>query len=83
MSVRDGQGTVLFSQSDVPTTAIGHDTPTFSPPLQAQVLIIAIDTCSLGATGDNVAIDNIAFCQFSAPNPVESKIWCGVKTFYR
>ncbi|MDH4038701.1 MAG: hypothetical protein OEX18_14000 [Candidatus Krumholzibacteria bacterium] len=83
VSVRDGAGTELFSQTDVQITNTGHDTFSFAPALQGQVLIIAIDTQNLGSRSDDIAIDNITFGQIASPNPVESKTWGGVKALFR
>lgn len=83
ISVRDGSGGVLFNVDDVTVTATGHDTYVFSPPLEARTIVIAIDTHNLGTFSDDVAIDNIAFSQVSAPLPVETRTWGGVKALYR
>jgi hypothetical protein len=83
VSVRDGYGNVLFSASDVPVAATGHDTYTFDPPLQGHVLIVAFDAHNLGTLSDDIAIDNIAFSQTSDTLPVHTSTWGAVKALYR
>jgi hypothetical protein len=83
VTVRDGQGNVLFSAPGAQIPSSGHGVFAFDPPLEAPVLIIAVDSHNLGTFSDNIGIDNISFGQISAPMPVRSTTWGKVKALYR
>lgn len=68
VSVRDGGGNVLFSQTNAHIEGDGGGPRRThfdfsSDPLSASVLIIAFDSSNLGGNADNIGIDNIRFGQ--------------------
>jgi len=83
VSVRDGQGAILFAQNSVSVPVSGHATFSFDAALTGQVLILAFDSSNLGSQSDDVCFDNIRFSQFEAPVPVEPVTWGRIKALYR
>lgn len=72
ISVEDGNGNVLFSETDVSlagSTAGPHVSFDFSAPLVAEELLIKVNTAGLGGSSDNVGMDNISFTQQPVPEP--------------
>lgn len=64
VSVRTGAGDVLFEDAAFALAASGNPASSFSlTNVQAQSLILRIDTTGLGGASDNVGIDNIVFSQ--------------------
>jgi hypothetical protein len=83
LQVRDGAGTVLFTESDVSIPAVSHRRFEFDPPLEAHVLVLAFDSGNLGQHSDDIGMDNIAFSQVSVPLGVEPSSWGRTKALYR
>ncbi len=76
LSITDGNGLELFSESNIPLVANGvqsHTSFDFGS-LLANTLILHIDTTGLGGNSDNVGLDNIQFSQV-ATVPVPAAFW--------
>ena len=67
VSVSDGGGGTLFSQSNVLIEGDGigdlHSSFDFAAPLTASEIVIRFDSSNLGGQSDNIGIDNIRFGQ--------------------
>ncbi len=62
LTVADGNGTVLWSRSNL--TIPDNSTPghlTFSPLVSASTLVLTVDQTGLGGNSDNIGLDNIRF----------------------
>lgn len=75
MTVTDGNGNILFSESNIALDVSTSPTSrffNFGNNVVANQLIIQIDTTGLGGNSDNVGLDNI---QFSQVVPVPAAVW--------
>ena len=61
--VEDGNGVVLFEQTNVAISITGHSSFDFPLPLRASTLRILIDA---GTLSEEIAVDNITFGEFQA-----------------
>lgn len=76
VTVTDGNGAILFSQSDISLLAAGvpHLTFNLGGAVVANELTLLINTSGLGGNSDNIGLDNVQFSQVAAV-PIPAAVW--------
>ena len=74
VAITDGNGNVLWSQTNAEIDSTTHTSFDFVDGIFANSLSIEIDLTGLGASSDNIGIDNVSFVQQTAAVPEPSSL---------